>query len=270
MTIHNRWYQPQGHGEPPRSGHSPDIDVSVVIPCLNEAESVAGVVAEALAAINDLGIVGEVLVVDNACTDDSAELAAGAGARIVRETAPGYGHACRTGLANARGRFLVLGDGDGTYDFSTLGRFMKPLRNGSDVVMGSRLRGTIEHGAMPWLHRRIGNPFLTWMVNQLFSSGVSDAHCGLRSIKKEMYEQLSLVTGGMEFASEFIIEATLSGARIEEIPINYRRRAGGEPKLRTFRDGWRHMRLMLTRAMRRGGEHGTASAIGIAKADAGA
>jgi glycosyltransferase involved in cell wall biosynthesis len=270
MTIQNRWYQPLASGTSPGLERSVDIEVSVVIPCLNEEESVAGVVAEALAAINDLGVLGEVVVVDNASTDDSAARAMRAGARVVGESAAGYGHACRTGLASARGRFLILGDGDGTYDFSTLGRFVDPLRNGSDVVMGSRLRGTIEDGAMPWLHRRIGNPFLSWMINTLFSSRVSDAHCGLRSIKKEKYQQLNLASGGMEFASEFVIEATLSGARIEEVPIDYRRRAGGVPKLRTFRDGWRHVRLMLTMAMGRRGTDETASAIGIANADAGA
>ncbi|MGB8361546.1 MAG: glycosyltransferase family 2 protein [Acidimicrobiia bacterium] len=270
MTKQDRFYQPQAHGELPRVESSIDIEVSVVIPCLNEAEAVTGVVREALTAIAELGIPGEVLVVDNASIDDSASRAERAGARIVTESDPGYGHACRAGLSNARGRFLVLGDGDGTYDFSALGGFVDPLRNGSDVVMGSRLRGTIEPGAMPWLHRRIGNPLLTWMINQLFSSGVSDAHCGLRSIKKEKYDQLSLTSGGMEFASEFVIEATVSGARIEEVPVNYRRRAGGEPKLRTFRDGWRHVRLMLIRAMGRRRTEETASAAGLASADAGA
>jgi glycosyltransferase involved in cell wall biosynthesis len=267
MTTHNLWYQPQASGAIPSLERSIDVEVSVVIPCLNEAESVAGVVTEALTAIGDLGIVGEVVVVDNASTDDSAGRAARAGARIVTESAPGYGHACRAGLANSRGRFLVLGDGDGTYDFSVLGRFVDPLRNGSDVVMGSRLRGTIEDGAMPWLHRRVGNPFLSWMMNRLFSSGVSDAHCGLRSIKRERYEQLGFASSGMEFASEFVIEATLSGARIDEVPINYRRRTGGEPKLRTFRDGWRHLRLMLATAMRRRGTGDTATAVGIANTD---
>lgn len=268
MTVHNRWHQPQGHGEPPGLEHSLDIEVSVVIPCLNEAESVAGVVTEALAAIRQLGLVGEVVVVDNASTDDSSGQAERAGAKVVTEDVPGYGHACRAGLASSQGRFLVLGDGDGTYDFSALSRFVDPLRNGSDVVMGSRLRGTIEDGAMPWLHRRVGNPLLSWMINQLFSSGVSDAHCGLRSIKRETYEQLRFVSGGMEFASEFVIEATVSGARIDEVPINYRRRVGGEPKLRTFRDGWRHVRLMLARAIRRGRDE-MASSTDLANADAG-
>lgn len=270
MTTQNRWYQPQASGVSPSSEPSLDIEVSVVIPCLNEAEAVAGVVTEALTAINALGIVGEVVVVDNASTDDTANQAERAGARIVTESVPGYGRACRTGLANSRGRFLVLGDGDGTYDFSALGQLVDPLRNGSDVVMGSRLRGTIEDGAMPWLHRRVGNPFLSWTINRLFASGVSDAHCGLRSIKRERYEQINLVTAGMEFASEFVIEVTLAGARIQEVPITYRRRAGGEPKLRTFRDGWRHMRLMLARAMRKREAGETASAVAIAKADAGA
>lgn len=270
MTAHNRWYQPQGNGMSSQTGHPEDLDVSVVIPCLNEAECIVGVVEEALAAIRNLGVAGEVVVVDNASIDDSAHRAAEAGARVVREEQEGYGHACRAGLATARGRFVVLGDGDGTYDFSSLGMFVDPLRNGSDVVMGSRLRGTIEDGAMPWLHRRVGNPFLSWMINSIFASNVSDAHCGLRSIKRENYEELTFTSGGMEFASEFVIEATLSGARIKEVPINYRRRAGGEPKLRTFRDGWRHLRLMLVRATRRRAEDDTASAVSIANADAGA
>jgi glycosyltransferase involved in cell wall biosynthesis len=267
MITENRWHQPQGSGVSPNSESNVDVEVSVVIPCLNEAESVAGVVIEALAAIDDLGVLGEVVVVDNASTDDSAARAIRAGARVVGESLAGYGHACRTGLANSRGRFLVLADGDGTYDLSALGRLVDPLRNGADVVMGSRLRGTIEPGAMPWLHMRIGNPVLTWMMNRLFSSGVSDVHCGLRSIKRERYEQFGFASSGMEFASEFVIEATLSGARIDEVPINYRRRTGGEPKLRTFRDGWRHLRLMLARAMRRRGPGDTIGAVGIANTD---
>jgi glycosyltransferase involved in cell wall biosynthesis len=227
-------------------------------------------VHEAIAAIEALGVVGEVVVVDNASADDSAARAQSAGARVIVEPSAGYGHACRTGLAGARGRYLVLGDGDGTYDFSCLGQFVDPLRNGSDVVMGSRLRGTIDDGAMPWLHRRVGNPFLTWMVNRLFASGVSDAHCGLRSIKRERFDQLVFTSGGMEFASEFVIEATISGAHIKEVPVHYRRRTGGEPKLRTFSDGWRHMRLILAKAMRQSGRDETATTAALAKADAGA
>jgi glycosyltransferase involved in cell wall biosynthesis len=221
-------------------------EVSIIMPCLNEAQSISACIAEATTALADSGLTGEVLVVDNGSNDGSAQVAAAAGARVIHEEARGYGNACRRGLAEARGRFLVLGDADGTYDFSTLPLFVAPLLNGADMVMGNRLNDSMQPGAMPWLHRHFGNPFLTWTLNRLFSSRIVDAHCGLRSIKAESLRTLHLSTPGMEFASEFLVEAMRQGVRIEQVDIRYRRRRGGRPKLRTIRDGLRHLRLLVT------------------------
>jgi glycosyltransferase involved in cell wall biosynthesis len=224
------------------------IVVSVIMPCLNEEEALADCIREALDGISKLGIRGEVVVVDNGSTDESVRVAVEAGARVILEPNRGYGFACRKGLAEARGRYLVLGDADGTYDFGEISRFILPLDSEADMVMGGRLNDRMESGAMPLLHRRIGNPFLTKAMNIFFSVGVSDAHCGLRSIRRDIYSTMSVHSGGMEFASEFLIEATRAHVRITEVPIIYRRRAGGDPKLRTFRDGWRHLKLMVVEA----------------------
>lgn len=221
------------------------IDVSVVMPCLNEEAAITVCVSEALSAFEGLGVTGEVVVVDNGSSDGSVSAAVAAGARVVHEPIRGYGSACRRGLSEARGSILVLGDADGTYDFSAIPEFVTPLLNGADMVMGSRLEGTIDPGAMPWLHRYVGNPLLTTMLNVLYSSSVSDTLCGLRSIKKEHYESLELGSQGMEFAQEFVIEAIRKGVRIHETPITYRHRIGGAPKLRAFRDGLRHVWLMM-------------------------
>lgn len=229
---------------------APDLglDVSIVMPCLNEEEAVQACVETALASIAATGMTGEVLVVDNNSTDRSAELARAAGARVVVEPTRGYGNAYLKGLAEARGRFIVLGDADGTYDFSAVGSFVEPLTNGTDLVIGSRLRGTIHDGAMPWLHRYLGNPFLTKTMNLLFANELSDVYCGMRAVKKELLATMTLSASGMEFALEMLIESQRSGARMKEIPIIYRRRAGGHPKLRTWRDGWRSFRFIVNEA----------------------
>jgi hypothetical protein len=152
---------------------------------------------------------------------------------------------------------LSLGDADGTYDFTTLPGFVDPLRNGADMVLGNRLNSSMEQGAMPWMHRRVGNPFLTWALNRLFSSRIQDAHCGLRSIKVASYRRLLLTSPGMEFASEFLVEALRHNVRIDQVPIRYRRRSGGQPKLRTYRDGFRHLNLLVSMwANQRGGSEG--------------
>ena len=236
---------PQAHNGVP--GIERQIDVSIVMPCLNEVEAIGGCIEEANTALANLGLSGEVLVVDNGSSDDSVAVARAAGARVIHEPDRGYGNACRKGLTEARGRFLVMGDSDGTYDFSDLPNFVLPLLHGADMVVGNRLNPSMEPGAMPWLHRYVGNPLLTRTMNVLFSSGIQDAHCGLRSIKKENFLELNVRASGMEFASEFLIEALQHGARTEQVPIRYRRRSGGKPKLRTFRDGVRHLRLMMTR-----------------------
>lgn len=227
--------------------HERQIDVSIVMPCLNEVEAVGGCIEEAKAALANLGMSGEVVVVDNGSSDDSVAVARAAGARVLHEPDRGYGNACRKGLTEARGRFLVMGDSDGTYDFSDLPNFVLPLLHGADMVVGNRLNQSMEPGAMPWLHRYVGNPLLTKTMNVLFAGVIKDAHCGLRSIKKESFQELNVRASGMEFASEFLIEALEHGARTEQVPIRYRRRSGGKPKLRTFRDGVRHLRLMIKR-----------------------
>lgn len=221
--------------------------VSVVLPCLNEAETVATCVAEALSALKQSRIDGEVLVVDNGSIDNSAALAERAGARVVHESRRGYGSALRRGAEEARGDYVVIADADGSYDLSDIPRFVSGLLDGADLVMGSRLRGKIERGAMPWLHRRIGNPLLSGILNVMFQSRVSDAHCGMRAFTKSAYRRMKVSSRGMEFASEMVVKASLAGMRIVDIPVTLRpdRRSLHGPHLRPFRDGWRHLRFML-------------------------
>jgi glycosyltransferase involved in cell wall biosynthesis len=220
------------------------IDVSVVIPCLDEADTIGICVRKARDAMARGGFAGEVIVVDNGSTDRSAQLAAAEGAVVVHERRRGYGNAYRAGFSAARGRFIVMGDGDDTYDFDLVDRFIEPLASGADLVMGSRLKGQIHKGAMPALHRYVGNPLLTGILNLFYGSGVSDAHCGMRAFTREALDRLDLRMPGMEFASEMVIRASKAGLRIAEIPIEYRPRQG-ESKLRSFRDGWRHLRFLL-------------------------
>jgi len=222
----------------------PPPEVSVVMPCLNEAETVAQCVREAREALARGGLEGEVVVADNGSTDGSPALAEAAGARVVPASVRGYGAAYFAGIAAARGRYLVLGDADGTYDFDDVPAFVAKLREGNDLVLGSRFAGTILPGAMPWLHRYIGNPVLTGMLGLFFGRRVSDAHCGMRALTREAHERLQLRTTGMEYASEMIAIAIRREMRLAEIPITYHPRAG-ESKLRSFRDGWRHLRFML-------------------------
>jgi glycosyltransferase involved in cell wall biosynthesis len=221
-----------------------EIEVSVVMPCLNEAASVASCVAQARAALGRAGLTGEVVVADNGSTDGSAELAQAAGATVVRAPVRGYGAAYLEGLRHARGRYLVLGDADGSYDFDDVPSFVAKLKEGHDLVLGSRFAGKILPGAMPWLHRYVGNPVLTGILGLFFGQRVSDAHCGLRALTREAYRRLRLRTSGMEFASEMVAMAVRQGLTVAEIPIVYHPREG-ESKLRSFRDGWRHLRFML-------------------------
>lgn len=186
---------------------------------------------------------GEVVVVDNGSEDGSGELAAAAGARVIYEPRRGYGRAYRTGFANARGRYLVMADADRTYDFGEIPRFVARLEAGADMVIGDRMKN-IKPGAMPWLHRYVGNPLLTGLLNLFFKAGVSDAHCGMRAVKASVLPQLALRSEGMEFASEMVVRAAQEGLRIEGLEITYHPR-GGESKLSTFRDGWRHLRFLL-------------------------
>ena len=217
--------------------------VSVVIPCLNEEENIQECVTLALTTMREAGIDGEVVVADNASEDRSAELATAAGARVVSEPRRGYGSAYLAGFNAARGKYLVMADADLTYDFREIPRFVEHLDNGAELVMGDRM-DNIHPGAMPWLHRYVGNPILTGILNVFFRTGVSDAHCGMRALRRDVLPRLDLRTTGMEFASEMVIRASKEKLRISEFPIEYHPR-GGESKLSSFRDGWRHLRFLL-------------------------
>jgi hypothetical protein len=223
---------------------SEEPEVSFVIPCLNEEEAIAIVVADALGVIKTMGVAGEVIVVDNGSDDRSAELATGAGARVIFEPRRGYGSAYLAGLPAARGRFVVMTDADWTYDLAAVPDLVQRLRGGADVVLGTRFRGQILPGAMPWTNRFIGNPILTGTLNLLFRTDLSDAHCGLRGVRREALGRLALSATGMEFASEMVIKAAKRGLQIDEIPITYRARVG-ESKLHRVPDAWRHVRFML-------------------------
>jgi glycosyltransferase involved in cell wall biosynthesis len=221
-------------------------EVTIILPCLDEVDTVASCVIQAQETLKRLHIAGEVLVIDNHSSDGSAEVARRAGARVVREKTLGYGSAVRRGIAEARGNLIIMADADGSYDLSDLQPFIERLRQGDDLVMGSRLRGSIEPGAMPWLHR-IGTPVLSRILRLFFRGDVSDPNCGLRAFTKDACRRMRLNSTGMEFASEMVIKAVLGGMRISEVPVRLRpdARLSHGPHLRPFRDGWRHLRYML-------------------------
>ena len=220
------------------------IDISVVMPCLNEEESVGVCVVKALEGIRKTGLRGEVVVSDNGSTDNSVAVALAAGARVVHQPERGYGNAYMKGFSEARGRYIVMGDSDDTYDFTQLDKLIEPLTRGYDYVLGSRFGGEIKKGAMTFSHRYIGNPVLTAVLNRFFGLKSSDAHSGMRAFTQTAYEQMALRCEGMEFASEIVIKAARAKLRVAEVPIVYHPRIG-ETKLNTFRDGWRHLRFML-------------------------
>jgi glycosyltransferase involved in cell wall biosynthesis len=217
--------------------------VSVVIPCLNEAQNIEACVTAALQALKRMGVQGEVVVADNDSEDDSARLAAQAGAHVVVEHTRGYGSAYMAGFAASKGRYIVMADADLTYDFNDIPRFVAALEEGAEMVIGDRM-DNIQPGAMPWLHRYVGNPILTGLLNLFFRTGIKDAHCGMRALRRDVLARLDLRTTGMEFASEMVIRASKENLRIAEFPIEYHPR-GGESKLSSFRDGWRHLRFLL-------------------------
>lgn len=223
-----------------------DCEVSVVLPCLNEGRTVGRCVSKARDALRELGVRGEVIVVDNGSTDDSTQVAAQAGARVIAEPHRGYGNAIIRGIEEAGAPFVIIADADDSYDLTELAPFVEGLRAGADLVMGSRRHGTVRPGAMPWLHYWIGNPLLSGILRVLFQGGVSDAHCGMRALTKDAYRRMQLQTGGMEFASEMVIKATLGNMRVTEVPITLHPDGRDRPShLRSFRDGWRHLRFML-------------------------
>jgi len=222
---------------------TPEPLVSVVIPCLNEEENITACVTSALEVMERYGISGEVVVADNASEDRSAELATAAGARVVPEPRRGYGSAYLAGFAAARGTYIVMGDADLTYDFNEIPNFLRELEDGAQLVMGDRM-DNIQPGAMHWLNRYVGNPILSGTLNLFFKTGIRDAHCGMRALRRDVLPQLDLRTTGMEFASEMVIRASKEKLDIREFPIEYHPR-GGETKLSRIRDGWRHLRFLL-------------------------
>ncbi len=229
--------------DPPAGADDDHLLVSVVIPCLNEEENIEVCVRSALEVMEREGIRGEVVVADNNSEDDSARLARAAGAHVVTETRRGYGSAYLAGFAAARGTYIVMGDADLTYDFAEIPRFVAELENGSELVMGDRM-DNIQPGAMPWLHQYVGNPILSGILNLFFRTGIRDAHCGMRALRRDVLPRLDLRTTGMEFASEMVIRAGKERLRVAELPIDYHPR-GGMSKLSAFRDGWRHLRFLL-------------------------
>jgi hypothetical protein len=228
-------------------------EVSVVLPCLNEAETVAVCVDKALSSLRELGIAGEVVVADNGSTDGSQEIARAHGARVVTAPIRGYGGALMAGIEAARGDFVIMADADDSYDLAGLGPFVEKLREGHDVVMGNRFRGGIAPGAMPPLHRYLGNPVLSWLGRSLFGlRSVGDFHCGIRGFRRERIKELRLCMPGMEFASELVVRAALAGYSITEVPTTLRPDGRSRPPhLRTWRDGWRHLRFLLVFAPRK-------------------
>jgi hypothetical protein len=221
-------------------------ELTILMPCLNEAATVGTCVAKAREFLSRAGIRGEVLVADNGSEDGSPELAERAGAQVVRVAQRGYGAALAAGIAAARGRYVIMGDADDSYDFSRLEPFVEKLRNGHPLVMGNRFKGGILKGAMPWLHRYLGNPVLSFIGRLLFRAEVGDFHCGLRGFDREAVRALDLRTPGMEFASELVVKAALAGWPIAEVPTTLRPDGRGRPPhLRSWRDGWRHLRFLL-------------------------
>jgi len=219
--------------------------ISVILPSRDEAETIGECIRRIRDVFNRYNIDGEIIVSDNS-NDGTPEIAKSLGAKVVTPDKLGYGYAYLYGFKHASGDILVLGDADGTYDFSEMPRLLEPILKGeADLVIGSRLKGKIEKGAMPLLHRYIGNPILTFILNLLFKAGVSDAHSGFRAIRRDALERLGLKSHGMEFASEMILKASLMGLRIREVPITYYPRRSGKSKLKSLQDGWRHLKFML-------------------------
>src|SRR5260370_9140409 len=229
-----------------RRDMSHGVEVSVVIPCLNEANSLAYCVDKAMKAFREAGLSGEVIVADNGSADGSIQIAEERGARVIRVAERGYGAALGAGIGGARGPFIIMGDADDSYDFTDVPRFVEKLREGNDMVMGNRFSGGIKPGAMPSLHKYFGNPGLTAILNTLFHAHIGDGYCAMRWFTRSLYDRLDLRSTRVEFALEMIIKSAQIGARIAEIPIIlWPDKRGRAPHLRSFRDGWRSLRFML-------------------------
>lgn len=221
-------------------------EVSIVIPCLNEEKTLPIVIKKGFRAFKTLGIKGEVVVADNGSTDNSVVLAESLGARVVNCPEKGYGNALKCGFKAANADFLIMGDADDSYNFLKIEGFVENLRKGYELVIGSRLKGRIERGAMPFLHRYLGTPVLTFILNLFFGTKISDCNCGMRGLRRAAFEKMNLVSGGMEFASEMVIKAGILKMKIKEIPITlHRDKRDRPPHLNTWRDGWRHLKFML-------------------------
>lgn len=223
--------------------------VSAVMPCLNEEDALGLCISKAIRCFRELGIEGQVIVADNGSTDRSVEIAEQLGAKVVHQPVKGYGAALMAGIEAADGEIIVIGDSDDSYDWSNIGPFILRIQEGYDLVMGNRFKGGIEQGAMPPLHRYLGNPVLSLIARVVCRAPVGDFHCGMRAFTKTAYRQMGLMTLGMEFASEMVINAARNGLRITEIPIRlFPDKRSHPPHLRSFRDGWRHLRFMMTYA----------------------
>jgi len=234
---------------PPPAGTAAEL--TILMPCLNEAETLAACIRKAKRFLETSGVDGEVLVADNGSTDGSQDIAGREGARVVDVAQKGYGAALSGGIRAARGRFVIMGDADDSYDFLNLHPFVAALRDGADLVMGNRFRGGIAKGAMPFLHRFLGNPVLSLLGRLFFGVPVRDFHCGLRGFSRERMLALDLTTPGMEFASEMVVKSSLAGYRIVEVPTTLSPDGRSRPPhLRTWRDGWRHLRFLLLHSPR--------------------
>lgn len=236
----------QANPMPPPETSEQELELTILMPCLNESETIVQCIGKALGFLSRAGVAGEVLIADNGSTDGSIELATAAGARVVKIPNKGYGAALIGGIDAAKGRYIVMGDADDSYDFANLDLFLQQLRAGQDIVIGNRFQGGIEKGAMPFLHRYLGNPVLSLIGRVLFRIPVGDFHCGLRGFRKDSIQSLELKTTGMEFASEMIVKSGLRQLKMSEVPTTLkpdgRSRA---PHLKTWRDGWRHLKFLL-------------------------
>lgn len=222
------------------------LEVSIIMPCLNESETLARCIIKANQFLSHEGISGEVIVADNGSTDGSQEIAKSLGARVISIPKRGYGNALLGGIQEACGKYVIMGDSDDSYDFSQLSQFVEKLREGAELVMGNRFTGQIKPGAMPFLHRYLGNPVLSFLGRLFFKSPCGDFHCGLRGFNKTSIQSLGLTTGGMEFASEMVVKASLRGIQIKEVPITLHKDGRSRPPhLRTWSDGWRHLKFLL-------------------------